>query len=201
MENEQTSRRMAVMLALVAAVLVFSAGCMGTPGTTPSTSTATPAPPAVTTPTPLERTSAASGTDVTVSGTVPPVPSTESGSTGTTETVAEVPSSAPSIRITSVSDGFVTGHAEGVDASDTRVTLYIRVRGAWWGPKPYWDEPYTTINADGSWRTPYITGGVDNEASEVAAYLVPVSYNPPDLDGDESLPEELSRFPGIIRPI
>jgi hypothetical protein len=95
----------------------------------------------------------------------------------------------------------VTGEASGVDASDHRVTLYIRVRGAWWGPKPYWNDPYTTISSDGSWRTPFVTGGVDSEASEFAAYLIPASLDPPDLRGEGSLPAALSGYPSAKRSL
>lgn len=288
MENRQTSRLVIVVLALFTAAPVFFAGCTGTPGMPTSTAATTPPPTVFTTPTAVEDTSAAIGTEAGETVTVPSLPSTESDSTGTTETVTATPlstgtatswttsnietdsrnsaggpasdqigtvptSSAPGtptsapitqpsttattiassramtstndattqttvgskpttvqsknpssmlvIRMTAISDGYVTGQVEGPDLSEMRVTLYIKVRGAWWGPKPYWDEPYTTIRADGTWRTSYVTGGVDNEASEAAAYLIPASFAPPNLHGDNSLPGELSQFPSIKKSI
>ena len=104
------------------------------------------------------------------------------------------------IRFTSVPPrgsptAYVTGKVSGVSPPLYRVTLYIKVRGAWWGPKPYWNSPYTTIAADGGFRTIYRTGGVDREATEFRAYLIPRSYDPPDLYGRSSLPSVLSRYP------
>ena len=107
----------------------------------------------------------------------------------------------PSISFTTVPPGssqetMVVGRAAGVVFDEYRVTLYILVRGRWWGPKPAWDAPLTPIAADGTWRTRFATDGVDGEASRFAAFLVPAPYDPPDLAGTASLPEELSRFPG-----
>ena len=105
----------------------------------------------------------------------------------------------PSISFTSIpprssSDEYVSGKVAGVDISQYRVTLYIRVRGSWWGPKPTWNSPYTTISNDGSWRTEFVTGGVDEEATEFAAFLIPASYDPPDLRYASTLPDELFKF-------
>jgi len=107
----------------------------------------------------------------------------------------------PSISFTSVPPGsssgtVVAGRVTGVDGDEYRVVLYIMVRDRWWGPKPTWDAPLTPIAADGTWRTRFATGGVDGEASRFAAFLVPATYDPPDLAGTSSLPSELSRFPG-----
>jgi len=112
------------------------------------------------------------------------------------------PATTPRIWFTSIpsrssTTSYVTGKVSGVSPSQYRVTLYIKVRGNWWGPKPYWDSPYTTIAADGSWRTSFITGGVDREATTFAAYLIPASYNPPDIGWASSLPSVLSRFPKV----
>lgn len=106
----------------------------------------------------------------------------------------------PSVWFTSIpsrssSEVFVGGGAAGVPFSQYRVTLYIKVRSVWWGPKPYWGSPYTTIAEDGSWRIRFVTGGVDSEATEFSAYLIPTSYDPPDLHGTSTLPEALERFP------
>ncbi len=66
------------------------------------------------------------------------------------------------------------------------VTVYIKI-GGWW-TKPYWNQPKVTINCDGTWTCDITTGGVDELASEIAAYLVPASYNPPLARGG-ALPE------------
>lgn len=89
----------------------------------------------------------------------------------------------------------VTGKVSGVSPSQYRVTLYVRVRGNWWGPKPYWAWPTTTIAVDGTFKTRFVTGGVDEETTEFAAFLIPASYDPPDISWGSSLPSELFRYP------
>lgn len=83
-------------------------------------------------------------------------------------------------------DDIVQGQALGVIPGDYRVAVYILVRGAWW-TKPYWSTRLTGINYDGRWACDVVTGGVDSEFTEVAAYLVPASYSPP-IAGGGSLP-------------
>ncbi len=73
-----------------------------------------------------------------------------------------------------------------------RVAVYINVRGGWW-TKPYWNNPLTLISCDGSWVCDITTGGVDKEATEIVAYLVPVGYDPPLARGETSLPPELEQ--------
>jgi exo-beta-1,3-glucanase (GH17 family) len=84
------------------------------------------------------------------------------------------------------SQHIVEGKALGVMPSDFRVAVYILVRSAWWS-KPYFATPLTGINYDGRWACDVVTGGVDNEFAEVAAFLVPANYSPPSAVGG-SLP-------------
>lgn len=78
-----------------------------------------------------------------------------------------------------------------------RVIVYIKVDGAWWGPKPYWDQPLTTIAPNGGWSTEIVTGGNDKQATEVTAYLVPASFSPPTMEGNAALPAVLDQFPQV----
>lgn len=73
--------------------------------------------------------------------------------------------------------------------SEYRVAVYIYVSG-WWS-KPTLANPLTSIGSDGSWVADITTGGIDEKASRIAAFLVPVGYNPPLLSGSNSLPDEL----------
>lgn len=82
------------------------------------------------------------------------------------------------------------GQVWHVRPADYKVAVYIRVRGGWW-TKPYWSTPLTVINPDGSWVCDITTGGVDEEATEIVAYLVPNGYNPPLMSGQSTLPSEL----------
>jgi cysteine-rich repeat protein len=70
------------------------------------------------------------------------------------------------------------------------VALYIKVRGGWW-TKPYWAWPVTSINSDGSWKNFIKTGGVDEEATDLCAFLIPADYFPPKRSGETTLPPEL----------
>ena len=81
------------------------------------------------------------------------------------------------------------GRVLHVDPSQYRVAVYIYVSG-WW-TKPYFNQPLTTIQADGRWVCDITTGGVDEQASKIAAYVVPANFQPPLLSGDSSLPAEL----------
>jgi hypothetical protein len=90
--------------------------------------------------------------------------------------------------MSAVAQGSVTGICPG----DYKVAVYIKVRGGWW-TKPYWSSPLTPISANGNWACDIVTGGVDQEATQVRAYLVPNSYSPPSMGGHASLPVELEQ--------
>jgi hypothetical protein len=60
----------------------------------------------------------------------------------------------------------------------------------WW-IKPYANDHVTEINCDGTWGCDITTGGIDEHATEVAAFLVPLTYPPPLAVGWSSLPNEL----------
>lgn len=70
------------------------------------------------------------------------------------------------------------GQVWHVDPIEYKVVVYINVGGGWW-IKPYYDEPKTSIDCDGSWTTDVTTGGIDETATEFAAYLIPAGYDPP----------------------
>jgi hypothetical protein len=72
------------------------------------------------------------------------------------------------------------------------VAVFIKVGSGWW-TKPYWSKPLTSIDYDGSWTCDITTGGIDTQATAIAAYLVPASYNPPLASGQTALPLELEQ--------
>jgi len=78
--------------------------------------------------------------------------------------------------------GRVHGQVYGVKPSDYGIAVYIKVRGGWW-TKPTWADPITDINPDGSWSCSVITGGVDDEFTQVRAYLIKNGYDPPSASG------------------
>lgn len=85
------------------------------------------------------------------------------------------------------------GQVWHIHPEDYRVAVYIYVSGLGWWTKPYWDNPLTIIKCDGSWICDITTGGVDETATKIAAYLVPFGYNPPLANGDYTLPPELEQ--------
>ena len=86
------------------------------------------------------------------------------------------------------------GRVWHVRPADYKVVVYTRApwppSGGWW-IKPTTGAPLTPILADGSWRTDITTGGVDQQATELAAFLIRNGYAPPLLTGSAVLPEEL----------
>ena len=81
------------------------------------------------------------------------------------------------------------GQVHGINPGDYKVAVYIYVSG-WWN-KPTWDSPLTPIQSDGSWTCDITTGGSDQLATRIAAFLVPNGYNPPPMSGGQTLPPEL----------
>ncbi|NMB61168.1 MAG: hypothetical protein GYA18_02360 [Chloroflexi bacterium] len=103
----------------------------------------------------------------------------------------------PNLMITHIpplDDSFadLEGIALHVNPDDYRVIVYIYVPGAggWW-IKPTLDYPYTEIDAYGYWSTAIFTGGIDDQATRIAAFLVPYDYEPPAALGWSSLPQAL----------
>ncbi len=85
------------------------------------------------------------------------------------------------------------GRVSGVEKDKYAVLVYIRVRGRWW-VKPYFSNPLTTINEDGTWECDITTGGVDSQATAVAAYLVPTDYDPQVDKPLSSIPRHLEEL-------
>lgn len=99
----------------------------------------------------------------------------------------------PSIEFTYVpafgSFDYLYGNVTGVNLNDVDVAVYIYVSG-WW-VKPYFDTPLTYISGDGTWYSDITTGGIDEQATRIRAYLLPKGYNPPLADGIQDLPKSL----------
>ncbi len=100
----------------------------------------------------------------------------------------------PSIEFTYVppygSTDYLLGQAWHVKPSEYNVAVYIKVGSGWW-TKPYLNSPLTLIGLDGSWTCNIVTGGVDQEATQIAAYLLPAEYDPPLMTGGSTLPDTL----------
>jgi hypothetical protein len=83
------------------------------------------------------------------------------------------------------------GEVENVCPDDAKICTYIRVGGTWW-MKPYWNNPLTRINSDGTFVVDITTGGIDSQANKINVYIVtndfdPVYHTLPDLEDEKVL--------------
>ena len=101
----------------------------------------------------------------------------------------------PTIQLTSVpplgSSNFLDGQVLHIAPGDSYVAVYIHVGSNGWWIKPYQTSPLTIVYCDGTWTTNIVTGGNDASADQIAAFLIPSSYNPPLLIGAQTLPADL----------
>lgn len=80
------------------------------------------------------------------------------------------------------------GVVENINPALVTVAVYIEVDGRWW-TKPYWAAPKTPVSPKGTWLCDITTGGHDQDATRIRAYLIRQDYNPP-LAPQEGLPPD-----------
>lgn len=102
----------------------------------------------------------------------------------------------PKLKFTSVpllgSFDNLFGQVCGIRPADFRIVVYIKVGNGWW-VKPFALQPLTTILNDGTWSADITTGGNDQTATEIVAYLVPNGFSPPILLGSPTIPDTLAQ--------
>src|ERR1035441_10398714 len=109
--------------------------------------------------------------------------------------------SAQSVEFTSLpvrnpySFGTAQGQVHGVDVTNYGVALFIDF-SVWdeyhnWWTKPFFNAPITSIQTNGTFYAPIITGGSDSLSETVAAYVVPLDYNIPLVSSAGSIPAEI----------
>jgi exo-beta-1,3-glucanase (GH17 family) len=81
-------------------------------------------------------------------------------------------------------------HFVNPDEYQVAVYIYVPDAGGWW-TKPFYDYPLTEIDEGGYWACPIITGGIDEQATRIAVFLIPEGYTPPLANGMSSLPQSL----------
>lgn len=90
---------------------------------------------------------------------------------------------ATSVEFTSVppygSFSNLQGKVYGVNPVTNRIAVFIYINGAGWYTKPSCGTPLTTIQPDGTWTADITTGGIDQNATRIAAYVVPASFSQP----------------------
>ncbi len=93
----------------------------------------------------------------------------------------------------------LTGRVWGVNPSEYYVAVYIFVEsaGGWW-TKPSAVSPLTPIEEDSTWTTDITTGGIDQYATKIIAFLVPDGYSPPPCVPCNELPDSLFQNPYAV---
>ena len=114
----------------------------------------------------------ASGVAVDFSGPVDYTVTAQNGMTRVYTAVAGI--SDRSIRIVGYVNGNIIGLVFGVDPRDYCIVVYIKVFGSWW-TKPTFSAPFSIIQPNGVWKVNVTTGGADSSASQIVAYLVPLT--------------------------
>ncbi len=96
----------------------------------------------------------------------------------------------PVILFTSVpkygSSANLYGSVANVNPADFSVVVFIKVNNLYW-VKPSYLSPRTPIDAEGCWKLDITTGGNDPNATEILAYLVPLSYTLPVINSGLSV--------------
>lgn len=101
----------------------------------------------------------------------------------------------PSLTFTSVpnygSNRNLHGKTNVSKPSEYGVAVYIGVSNRWW-TKPTWENPVTKIRRDKSWVCDITTGGIDERANRIVAYLIPLGFDPPLAYGHLKIPASIS---------
>jgi len=86
---------------------------------------------------------------------------------------------------------FLYGRVDCANPNDYKVAVYIYVTG-WWN-KPSWNQPLTTINADGTWKADVVieANQTDRLAVQYAAFLLPNGESATLAGGGENLPADM----------
>lgn len=85
------------------------------------------------------------------------------------------------------------GRVQHLRPADHTVVVYVRVAGAWW-IKPTLAQPTTAIRPDGAWACDITTGGIDEQADAIAAFVLPRGAQVPVATGATTLPPALVRI-------
>jgi len=70
----------------------------------------------------------------------------------------------------------------GVQPANYQLATYIQVFGGWW-TKPTFADPTVAINPDGTARIVIVSGGSDQDATNITVDLIPSSVTPPQAGG------------------
>ena len=109
----------------------------------------------------------------------------------------------PSVEFTFLPDwgntSLLRGKVHNTSLADHGIAVYIYIEeaGGWW-VKPTSSDPVSNILADSAFSTNIVTGGIDQYATQVIAFLIPKSFSPPVLSG-EDLPSSMFDYPYTVQ--
>lgn len=86
----------------------------------------------------------------------------------------------------------LNGKVVNANPKKYRIAVYIYVNGGWW-TKPYKNKPTTIIKPNGKWSCDITTGGYDQKATIIRAYLIPAKYKPPLALGSSDVPLSINK--------
>lgn len=113
---------------------------------------------------------------------------------------SQAQNTAPAILITNLPAYGTTDNLGGIvlgaNPATCRVAVFINVPPYGWYSKPTCAQALTPIQPDGSWTADITTGGIDSNATRIAALLVSTNYSQPCVLGDPFLPTNV--FAGAI---
>ena len=89
------------------------------------------------------------------------------------------------------SQNYLQGQVYGLVSTNYAVAVLIYVNDVGWFSKPTCAGALTPIQPDGSWTANITTGGLDTNATRIAAYVVPANYNQPCVTNVFCLPAAL----------
>lgn len=82
------------------------------------------------------------------------------------------------------------GQILNADPNKFGVAIYNMIEGVWFS-KPSLEKPVTKINKDAKWTCDITTAEDDELAIKIAAYLIPIDYQPPLTSGEFWILKEL----------
>ena len=104
---------------------------------------------------------------------------------------------AAAISFTYVPDYGTKNNLKGkVDDPDYKVAVYILIDGMGWWLKPYANS-FVYPDENGDWECDITTGGVDQYAIKITAYVLPSEYDPPSRSKEEDEKNSLAKATAI----